>query len=433
MRILLAPGTTGIAQEVYRSLSTCKNIEILGCGFDPRRAKLFGIDNFVFAPEPRSPSELEALLITLQKTLHFDAIYICHDEWLRKVSSLSIASPIRSLIINQPSSKTSVLLSKKETLRQLRIPKITPVVYDTLQANLDFPLFVKPDEGQGSRGAKKIETRVQLSEFIDVDSGKIKKDFILCEFLPGDEFTVDCFSDIDFRLVYYLARKRNTIHKGIASETQTLQLPEIKGLVEDISLKFGLTGAWFVQFKRSKTGVLKLLEVGIRVAGASGINRSLGVNLALMHLYQFMGQKIDVISQFHPAIYFYEQNTCKINFHFGKAYFDFDDTLTVGNSFNLRVLEAIQKLKLDGIEVSIITRSKVDIAKRLETSKLNQVISRVEYLKENETKSSKIDSSQICLFVDDSFRERKEVSTKLGNSVLVLDPSAFETTLDFNY
>lgn len=430
MKVLLAPGTTGIAKEIFNSLFACKNIELYGCGFDLSKAKEMKYEKFFYVSESNSRGQVLESIATIVKNSGINAIFVCHDEWLREISISELHSYVSTKVVNFPTKESSHLLSKRETYKKMAGRIFTPTTYESVEEIAKYPLFLKPDRGQGSRGTKMIYAPSDLSDITISNGSIIRKENLLCEFLPGEEFTIDCFSNSAHKLLYSLARKRVLVSEGIASETHTVRLPEISAWLAEISESFKLSGAWFAQFKRSDEGNLKLLEVGIRVAGASGINRALGVNLALMSLHQFLGHPIEIINQYHYAIYWQKSNTVKIDYNFKNAFIDFDDTITHKSKINRKVVEGIKKWKELGIEISIITRSRVDISQQISDIGLKNCISAIIYVGE-ERKSSKITCSDNFVFVDDSFRERQDVHEVHRDRALVLDPSAFETDLLF--
>ena len=136
-----------------------------------------------------------------------------------------------------------------------------------------FPCFIKPDRGQGSRGAKLLRN----AEEFDAHH---YPGMLVLEYLPGEEYTVDCLSDSQGRLIHCAPRLRIRIENGIAVETRGVDLPEAVTASEIINGTLKMRGTWFCQFKRDINGELTLLEVAPRIAGASAINRiELGVNL----------------------------------------------------------------------------------------------------------------------------------------------------------
>ena len=73
----------------------------------------------------------------------------------------------------------------------------------------NFPVFIKPDKGQGSVGARKINSPEELKN-IDITN------FLIMEYLPGKEYTVDCFTNAEGKLIYAKGRSRKRIKSGIS-------------------------------------------------------------------------------------------------------------------------------------------------------------------------------------------------------------------------
>ncbi len=84
-----------------------------------------------------------------------------------------------------------------------------------------YPVLVKPDRGQGSSDVQRVDNAEQLAIAL-----RRIADPIICEYLPGDEYTVDCFSSANEGLLFAGARRRNRTRNGISVNTDTLDLPE---------------------------------------------------------------------------------------------------------------------------------------------------------------------------------------------------------------
>ena len=70
----------------------------------------------------------------------------------------------------------------------------------------DLPLFAKPDIGQGSQGIMRIEKMEDLNQLKGKDD-----EYIISELLPGQEYTIDCFTNRKRELVVASMRMRKRI------------------------------------------------------------------------------------------------------------------------------------------------------------------------------------------------------------------------------
>jgi hypothetical protein len=113
------------------------------------------------------------------------------------------------------------------------------------------------------------------------------------------------------------------------------------------------------------------------------------------------------------------------------AYFDFDDTIRLGNDLNPNIKSAILNLSSLGVNVYILTRNTSEISHYLKFEGLFPAIKRIDVVPDSLSKSSYIEIGPNFIFVDDSHRERKDVYDQCRNFGLVLDPSAFETEIAF--
>jgi len=72
---------------------------------------------------------------------------------------------IKAKIVASPLDTCAVTRSKSKTYRALRDEVRVPKIYDSSAAVDRFPVFVKPDKGQGSQKAQLIEKNTQSIAF----------------------------------------------------------------------------------------------------------------------------------------------------------------------------------------------------------------------------------------------------------------------------
>lgn len=431
MNILVAPATTGIGKEIAKSLRHAKNIDLFACGFDKLSAEKEGFLNFTYIGPNQTPETLSSSLVQIIRQNGIEAVYIAHDQWMRDLLSIQIPRFLRSMIVNLPDSQSLRLLSKEETYRSFPIPNLVPRTYGVNAARDHLPVFVKPDIGQGSRRTILIENQQEFSSFVDKFESKATLGYVISEYLPGPEYTVDCFSTEDSKVIYCQGRIRSKTINGISVETWRVDIPNVQEWSQKISSQYLLTGSWFFQLKESASGDLKLLEVGLRIAGASGINRLYGVNLSLMDLYQHQGKSISVLNQDYVVMFCQTERPSVIRKKITRSYFDFDDTLVTDNQVNDKILSAIFNLNERGISVKVLTRNTSDLTEMLKSLNLDSVVDEVIQVPAMDKKSNYIQSKEPFLFVDDSYRERLDVHNHFSKLGVVLDPSAFENQLIF--
>lgn len=104
-----------------------------------------------------------------------------------------------------------VCRSKRKTYLALAQYAFVPKVYEHPSEIEAYPVFLKPAVGQGSEGANVLMCANSCKSELMVDPGNI-----ICEYLSGDEYTVDCFFDRHGCLLAALPRVRERIKMGIS-------------------------------------------------------------------------------------------------------------------------------------------------------------------------------------------------------------------------
>lgn len=202
------------------------------------------------------------------------------------VAELASWPPARTRWVVPPVASARLLLSKRATYERLRGVVPVPEVYEPGTAARP-PAFAKPDVGSGSRGGRLVTTAAELHAAQEAG-------LLLSEHLPGEEVTVDCFSDAEGRLRYAGPRVRGHVGRGISLGTAALDRPDLEEHAARIAEAIPLAGPWFAQFKEASDGTPTLLEVNARVAGSMTLSRLSGVNIPLLAAFSFMGWDVEV-------------------------------------------------------------------------------------------------------------------------------------------
>lgn len=417
MRVLVIPGTNLVAAEVIRSLSLQKNVELHGAGYDEARGKSLGYKTFSFISTLHEDSIDE--VASLIREIQADFLVLTHDDWLLHFAYIE---KIESATLIKSSTKSILVSSyKKTTYEQLIDLARVPKIYSNSSKIENFPVFVKPNRGQGSKDSLIVYDSDQLKQVL----ARNASNFLICEYIPGPEFTVDCFSDFNHEIKYVATRQRADYQEGIAKQTWHCATSEtISRWAAEFSQCLGIKGAWFFQYKLDKDETPVLLELGMRIAGASGINRLRGVNLSLLNLYIFSKETSQIT--LHPQENLARvdfQHGIDLNFRFDAIYVDLDDTLFVRGVPNKNLLHFIRNFKNSVKSIILITRNPNPLTQLRSETIILELFSTVIIVPLEARKSSYIKSASPFLFIDDSHKEREEVKSVFKEMVLVLDPT----------
>jgi carbamoyl-phosphate synthase large subunit len=148
------------------------------------------------------------------------------------------------------------------------------------------PVFMKPRVGRGSRGTRTFR------DYTEIPRELVTKENVFCEYLQGQEYTVDCLFDMEGSPVVIVPRKRVEVLKGISIRGETRKHPEIEDNVKKISGILRFTGPVNIQFKQDQSGVMKLVEINPRFSGGLPITAEAGANLPELLCRMLSGEKV---------------------------------------------------------------------------------------------------------------------------------------------
>lgn len=404
-RVLVFPAGTEIAQEIHASLKDVRGMELFATGADVSNAARFTFDDYHVIPSVTEPGWEDALA-ELCLRLRIDYILAAHDDVIAALAATSRKPPCA--VVGSPDDVCLVTRSKSRTYAHLAGSVRVPEIYSPGDVPR-FPVFIKPDRGNGSIGASRADSPEDL-----VAALRTVHEPIVCEFLPGEEYTVDCFSDRERGLLFCGARLRRRTRNGISMNTLTVDEPDAEPMARAIASRLDLRGAWFFQFKRAADGTPVLLEVAPRIAGAMAAHRVQGINFALLSLLEHERVPFQLLR--NPGGVELDRtlrNRYRHRIEFDTLYVDLDDTLLQGDQVNLSVVQLLFWCVNHRKRTVLLTRHAGDLDRTLARHRLAGLFDRVVHLQRGEPKAGHIDPGRAA-FVDDSFSERLAVATICG-------------------
>lgn len=404
-RVLVFPGGTEIGLEIWNALRQCKEVVLHSAAADVSNHAPYVFTRHFVLPSVHEPGWLEALNALVER-LRIDYLFPAHDD---VIAALAVEAPrVRARVVSSPPETCLVARSKRRTYRALQGVVPVPDVYaaDAVPA---FPVFVKPDRGQGSQGTFIADGPDELQR-LNPDPERT----LLVEYLPGDEYTVDCFSDRQAGLLFSQGRRRIRTRSGISMHSRPVHDPAFSDYARAIASQLSLHGAWFFQVRRDRRGVLKLLEVAPRVAGTAVVSQVRGVNLPLLSLYEQERVPVEILLNEADV----EVDRALINRYrhtvaYRTVYVDFDDTLILRGGVNLDLVRFLYQCVNRGIRLVLLTRHAADIHASLRRHRLDSLFDDVVQMSREANKAEYITEREAIL-IDDSFRERLAVGQQRG-------------------
>jgi len=166
-------------------------------------------------------------------------------------------------------------------------------------------VVIKPVISSGSRGLrilnKKIDYKILFyktrAENVEIRLSNLKdilgehfEELLVCEYLPGEEFTIDCLNVKNrFEAIprTRIEIKHGLTHVGAMTKNKTL-IDYSKKLAEELNL----TTVFGFQFKEDKNGTLKAIDCNPRIQGTMIMSTLAGGNIIAASVLNAIGKDI---------------------------------------------------------------------------------------------------------------------------------------------
>lgn len=421
--VAIFPSGTEIGLEINRSLKYSTHFEVYGfTSLKDHSEYVYAnyVEGLPFYSEETFINELNNYI----EKFNIDFIFPAHDDV--QLCLTENADKINAVIITTKIDTVKICRSKIKTYKYFNNECFVPKIFNDKQSVNSFPVFIKPDIGQGARGAKVIKNMSELEYAINENS-KI----VICEYLPGEEYTIDCFTDFNGDLRACKLRNRKRIKTGISVNSEILSTDkEVKRIADVINKKLTFNGAWFFQLKRDINNEYKLLEIAPRVSGTMGLSRNTGINYSLLTIFNTMKLPVSIIeNKYNIEVDRAFISRYKTDLSYDTVYLDLDDTLILNNKVNIFLMMFIYQLVNESKKIILISKHNADINATLKKFKISsELFSEVIHIKKEDEKSRYVTNKE-SIFIDDSFLERYKISQEVG--IPVFDCSEVEGLIDW--
>lgn len=419
-RILVFPCGSEIGLEIHRAMCHSTHFEVVGGSSVDDHGRFVYEEYLGGLPFHDSPDFAERVAKIIRR-YRIDAIYPTMDAVAETLQNLAGRLGIR--VIGSDPRATALCASKQATYELLahRIP--LPERYPSLAEAKAYPIFIKPDRGYGARNSLLANTPEAARAFL---ASHRPATMLLLEYLPGQEWTVDCFTDRHGTLRFHGVRQRTRISNGISVNTSPSAdfAGEFADWAHAINGIVKPRGAWFFQARQDVAGQPKLLEVAARLGGSSGLFRCQGVNFALLSAFDAFDQDIEIA----PNSYSIELdralgNRYKTNIQYNRVFVDLDDCLVIRGRLNHQLVSFLYKACGDGKRITLLTRHASPPNETLRRLRIHELFDDIVHITDGSPKSDQI-SGEGAIFIDDSFQERSEVARR--HRIPVFSPDMVE-------
>jgi hypothetical protein len=415
VNIAIFPAEGENAFELYRSLCCSPRFTVYGAS---SRA---GHGSFIFErytdslPSINEGNFIPAFNEYLDK-YNIHLIFPSHDTvvlFLKEHEAL-----LHARIVGSGIAAVRLCRDKRLLYQTFQQESFCPAVFANIAAVTNFPVFLKPPDGQGGHKCTLAANREEAVLALAHDPA-----LLVCEYLPGTEYTLDCFTDRHGTLLFTGPRSRDVIRMGIAFQSSSVPLStEMGHIAALLNNRMKMRGLWYFQLKADAVGRLKLLEVSARMACSMGLYRQLGVNFALLAAYDALDMNVRILKNNMDIRLSRSLHTSyQMKLTYDTVYVDLDDTLIVRGMVNLMLIAFLYQCINEGKKIILLTRHVGDPLTCLEQHKIHPAMFNNIIHIDDETRKSSCIYEKNAVFIDNLFIEREEVKTRLGIPVFDID------------
>ena len=262
--------------EIHHSLEKVSDVEVWGCTSVPDHSR-FVYDKLVQVEETVSHPNFVRRLEEVVRDNGIDCVLPANDLVCAKLAGTHLP------VVGSSKEACDLVVSKLDLYEHFCGVVNVPEVYSKIKS---YPVFLKPNCGSGAKDCRVVNSKRELDFYLN--------EHLVMEYLPGDEYTVDCFTDWKGVLRYVGPRTRERMACGLAVSTTTFKSDRMETIARKINSSVGFNGAWFFQLKKNVNHELTLTDLGCRIAGSSVASRMKGVNLSHLNILNFKKMDFEI-------------------------------------------------------------------------------------------------------------------------------------------
>lgn len=286
-KTILVSGASGIVgYGILRSLSGFDDVRLIGSSIYPVSPANAFADHFELAPRT-TEAEYLGWLTELIKERSIDVL----------IPGIEIDMEVWNANRKMLSESGAIVLLNNERLIELcldkwrfygRLVEAIPELAIKTQLSPDgfeFPMLLKPRRGFGAKGIRVVKSQTELDEV----SHLVGSELMVQEIVGDDdsEYTISGFFNSQGELRALFQLRRHLSNFGYTEYAETVDIPEMHGIISALAKEFNPIGPTNFQFRRTADG-WKLLEINPRISSATSIKTAFGYNECRMALDHFV-------------------------------------------------------------------------------------------------------------------------------------------------
>lgn len=311
-----APGAAGI----LKCLKQEKSFEVIAADANPNAVGKYLAEDFENIPFATDPNFIDSILTICERRKINAILPLVTKELitLAQAKDKFEQAGIRILVSSQQSLEIANNKSRLYEFlewRGLPVPeyKVVETIEQFIEAvkSLGYPekpICFKPSVSNGSRGFRILDQKadewdllfnqkptsafISYNEAIRILSQKQFPELLISEYLPGEEYSVDCLANQGISILT-VPRLRKRMINGISVEGEFIKDESIIAYCNQIIKELHLHGNIGIQVKKSIKNEFLILEINPRVQGTISAALGAGINLPVLAIKQELNLSIN--------------------------------------------------------------------------------------------------------------------------------------------
>ena len=215
------------------------------------------------------------------------------------IKAIKIARKLGIKVLSPSENFVKLCLNKYHLMNVLAEKKISNIKTKYMHLyndEFDYPIFLKPNVGRGSRGIRKINNRAEKEAYFILE--KYKKNEILVQpYIEGDEYTVSVTVN-NLNKIISIIPKLVFIKEGITKYAQSIKNDLIIEKCKEIVKKLNPCGSFNVQLKLINNDIF-IFEINPRFSTTLVLSIASGVNEIDLVIQNYNKSNVEYINNFN--------------------------------------------------------------------------------------------------------------------------------------
>jgi len=212
--------------------------------------------------------------------------------------AIEISKKMGIQVLSPSEDFVKLCLDKFELMKALTNKKISNIetyMADKYNEDFDYPIFLKPNIGRGSRGIKKIDNFNEYEAYFTLEEYK-KEEVLVQPFVGGDEYTVSVTVNNLNQLISIVPKIVFT-KQGITKHAQSIKHEKIEKICKKIVELLSPNGSFNVQLKLLDNEIY-IFEINPRFSTTLVLSVASGVNEIDLAIQNFNKKEVEYIEDF---------------------------------------------------------------------------------------------------------------------------------------